>query len=173
MSEKDIFGIEKPPYIKRLEAEQRFQDGDPKAIDACLIACQEDGAPIPNWAFEELVRAARLNLGPENALPRKPGRPVTYEDKLNRKALCCAVLGARKYGIRKEASYEKAHELLQMVMGIPYELESIKILFQRHGSEYLQSEEAIEQFKAMLHLFEEGLLDEYTAENKMNKRDIT
>lgn len=45
MSEKDVFGFEVPPHLKRLSAERRFRDGDPQAVDACVIACHEDGAP--------------------------------------------------------------------------------------------------------------------------------
>lgn len=74
MSEKDVFGFEMPPWARRLEAETEFRDGDPLAIDACVLACHDDGAAIPDWTVEELARRARINLGIDEDPSKKGGR---------------------------------------------------------------------------------------------------
>lgn len=131
---------ERPLGMKLYLAEEDFRDGDPFAVDECVLVCHEDGAAVPDWVVEELAQRSRINLGIDEAPSKKGGRhsnpSAKQNDSLRRKRICCAVLAARKRGIAREKSYDTAQELLAKGLDLNHPRESIKKTFLNHGSKY-------------------------------------
>jgi hypothetical protein len=169
---KDVDGTEITPYLVRYIAKENFENGDPRALDRCVLACHEDGEPIPDWAVEELAKRARISLGIDVPPPNEGGRHtnpiVEYREKREREEVCSAVHAARRLGIPKEKSYDKAKEVLAVASKHHKERGSIKTIFSKHGRDYSASP-MVEQYESALELMEEDRFDEFCNEYKIDK----
>jgi hypothetical protein len=128
-----------PIWMKLSRAEEDFRDGDPYAVDVCVLVCHEDEVTIPDWVMEQLAQRSRIRLGIDEDPLKRGGRrsdAAKQNDSLRRKRICCAVLAARKRGIAKEKSYDAAQELLDKGLNDNQNRETIKKTFLNHGSKY-------------------------------------